>query len=156
MGYVRESIPQDVYRLENHLRQADQDELYAATGLDPKFILRKSYGLSSDTFSIVCNCKKKEKIIGIFGVVEHEKNGIVWMVASDLLVNKKHTKQFIRQTKVWVDRLNDKFPLLFNVVDKRNKVHMRWLKWSGFTFIKEKPWGKFDLPFIEFVRIKNV
>jgi hypothetical protein len=156
MGYVRECFLKDVYELQNKLRQADQDELYASTGLDPKFVLKKSYGLSTEIFSIVCNCKKKERVVGIFGVVEHEGNGIIWMVASDLLVTKTHAKKFIKQTKQWVDILNDKYPLLFNVVDKRNKVHLRWLQWSGFTLIKEKPWGKFDLPFIEFARIKNV
>ncbi len=95
-------------------------------------------------------------MVGVFGVVEHQGNGIIWMVASDLLVTKKHSKKFIRQTKTWVNKLNDKYPLLFNVVDKSNEVHIRWLKWSGFTFIKEKPWGAFGFPFIEFARIKNV
>ena len=156
MGYVRETIPKDIFQLENKLRKADKEELFKATGKDPKIVLRNSYILSTECFSIVCNCKPKEKVIGVFGVVEHGGNGIIWMVGSDLLVTKKHSKKFIRQTKKWVDSLNDRYPLLFNAVDKSNTVHIRWLKWSGFTFINEKPWGAFGLPFIEFARIKNV
>ena len=37
-----------------------------------------------------------------------------------------------------VDEMSDKFPILFNYIDSRNKLHLTWLKWCGFKIINEK------------------
>lgn len=48
-------------------------------------------------------------------------------------------------------------PILFNCVDQRNEVHINWLRWLGFKFVRIIPeYGIQKLPFIEFVRIRNV
>jgi hypothetical protein len=79
--------------------------------------------------------------------------GQVWMVATDQLLD--HQKEFLRYTHSFIDKLHDHYPLLFNWVDARNTVHLKWLKWSGFTFINyHEKWGPLGLPFYTFVRIR--
>ena len=38
--------------------------------------------------------------------------------------------------------MEDKFPILFNYIDSRNKLHLTWLKWCGFKIINEKMFNK--------------
>ncbi len=158
MGYVRGAVLEDVYDLAPNLREADKREVKSSSGFEPEYALFKAFQMSNHCYSIICNCKEDERTAGIFGVVRlNDMQGAVWMLASNLLVeSKSHIKQFVRETKKYCDHLNQIYPVLFNMVDKRNEVHLRWLRWSGFTFLKEHIWGAEKLPFIEFVRIKNV
>jgi hypothetical protein len=46
---------------------------------------------------------------------------------------------------------------LWNIVDARNELHIRWLKRFGFVALKKHPQvGPQGLPFFEFVRINHV
>ena len=57
---------------------------------------------------------------------------------------------FAREAKRFIDSRPEK--LLYNVVDKRNTVHLKLLKFLGFKFIREIPFGPNQLPFIEFIK----
>ena len=52
-----------------------------------------------------------------------------------------------------VKEMEDKFPILFNYIDSRNKLHLTWLKWCGFKIIKERYID--NVKFYEFIRIKK-
>ena len=43
--------------------------------------------------------------------------------------------------------------LLWNIVDKRNTVHLKLLQFLGFKFLRELTYGPNQIPFIEFCRI---
>ena len=43
--------------------------------------------------------------------------------------------------------------ILWNFIDSRNTVHLRWIKWCGFKLINKKYIDK--IKFYEFIRIKN-
>jgi hypothetical protein len=46
------------------------------------------------------------------------------------------------------------YTLIGNVIDERNRVHLRWLKWMGFTFVQRIPeYGVQHRPFLEFIKI---
>ena len=64
---------------------------------------------------------------------------------------------FLRNSAFWVEKLFGDFSLLFNVVDSRNKVHIRWLKWLDFKFIADIPeFGVEKRMFHQFVKYKEL
>lgn len=149
MGFVRAYRPGDELDLACRLRVADLQELQAGTEMSPEDCLREGAEQSVPSCTIIGNIGF---VAGMFGVTE---NGRVWLLGSDELVQKPLVKQFLQECKLWLDKLQDIHPLLFNYIDERNTVHRRWLKWMGFTFIKRHhEYGPHKMPFLEFVRIK--
>ena len=45
---------------------------------------------------------------------------------------------------------------MVNYVDSRHHRAVKWLKWLGFSFIREARMGPSDLPFYEFARLTCV
>ena len=94
--------------------------------------------------------------MGMYGVIpEREGVGRIWMLGrNEMTVDKLDKITFLRQAKIELEKLRDKYQVLFNVMDVRNKVHLDWIRWMGFTVIKEHPkWGYEGRPLYEFVRI---
>ena len=90
---------------------------------------------------------------GIFGVAPIEPGvGAIWLLGTDALVRGKW--RFLRQSKKWMNHVSDGYDLLFNYVDERNYLHIRWIAWLGFSFIyRHEKYGVEQRPFLEFVRI---
>jgi hypothetical protein len=58
-----------------------------------------------------------------------------WLAASPELVQEapmEFCRRIIREG--WIEDSAKGFPVLANIVDGRNAVHIRWLKWAGFNF----------------------
>lgn len=146
---VRPARLKDASYLAPKLRQADIDELAALRGIEPEAALTEGYYVSTACFSIT----SREKTIAMFGVAPSaDQIGCVWMLGSDEIL--EHRSWFLRSfSRPWLDRLHQFYPTLFNYVDKRNTVHIRWLKWLGFSFKHLHPnFGVASLPFYEFWR----
>ena len=60
---------------------------------------------------------------------------------------------FAREAKRFIDSRTER--VLWNYVDKRNTVHIKLLKFLGFTFLEEVPFGPNELTFIKFARWIN-
>lgn len=149
--YLRQTDYEDVRYLAPRLRQADKDECMAATGYDPKVAL--CIGLKFGDITQTMLAPDGEPL-GMFGVGKSNvpDAGAIWMVATDNLV--KHQMKFLRLNKPVIETLQTEYLALFNFVDARNTLHIKWLKWMGFTFIKRhEHWGFEKRPFYEFVRI---
>lgn len=93
----------------------------------------------------------------VFGVVPFEQDetiGAIWLMGTNDIFDHKVT--FLRESVVWLDRLSKPFRAVCNVVDKRNTLHVRWLKWLGFSIITEIPeYGESKLPFYEFIKLST-
>jgi hypothetical protein len=145
-GYVRSYRPGDERQLATCLRKADRMEIEAASGARPVDVLRWSAERSAPACSIIY----EDRVVGMFGCVP---DGTVWLLGADALVQPPLVRQFLRECRRYVDALP--YPLLHNLVDERNTVHIRWLQWMGFTFIGEPVLlGPHQLPFRKFVRIQ--
>ncbi len=147
MGHVRYYKPGDEHDLGPRLRQADLNEIHAATGRYPVDVLRESAESSAPSCTIIDN---DGHIAGMFGCTAE---GQVWLMGSKELVQNPLKRQFLRECRGYVDALP--YPLLWNVIVARNTVHLRWLKWLGFT-VSETPilYGPFHFPFYQFTRTK--
>ena len=142
----RLSIYEDCQYLANELRYEDKREILDATGFTPMSGLIFSYVSSEMCFTIV---DKDDVPVGMFGV---SKNGAIFLLASNEI--KRIRYSFLRESRKVVDFLNTKYPMLWNFVDCRNELHLRWLKWCGFKFLRKINYGVSKKPFYEFIRIK--
>ena len=139
--------------LASRLREADKQEIKATSDLDAFTGLSRSVASSPISISIM----EGEVPIALYGSVPDEENSaLVWLLASNDL--QRHSKQFLRESRNYVSKLHreSNADLLWNLTDKRNTVHHKWLKWCGFSFIREVTWGAYNMPFYEFGRFENV
>ena len=128
----------------SNLRPDDRREVEEGHGLDSMFYLKEEAKLGSCIYFEVPN----GKTAGMAGV---DEGGLIWMLCTDAIHEFPLT--FAREAKRWVESRPE--PLLWNVVDKRNTVHLKLLKFLGFKFLREYPFGPNNLPFIEFCRVRR-
>ena len=149
---MRISTHEDINYLAPRLREADKQECLATTGQMPIDVLHTALLLGDLTLTLTT---PEGKRVGLCGVTPspYTNAGVIWMCATDELL--KHQMAFLRRSKAALDYLSSGYDVLHNCVDARNEVHIKWLKWMGFTFInKHETYGVEQRPFYEFIRIK--
>lgn len=150
-SFVRPAVEADIAELIPRLRKSDREEVIALTGAPPELALPGAVKYGHTTLAL---CTPDEAVHGLLGVnplMGNPEVGQVWMLLSDEVFNRKHA--FLRRSPVVLEALHKVFPLLTNLVDERNKAHLDWLRWLGFSFLRRVELGPFKLPFIEFARI---
>ena len=88
------------------------------------------------------------KTAGMAGVGEE---GDIWMLCTPDI--HRYPITFAREAKRYVDSRPES--LLWNIVDSRNKAHLRLLKFLGFKFLRKYEHGPNSIPFIEFCRVRR-
>jgi len=144
-NHFRLATFKDIQYLAPRLRFADKREIISCSGLLPFYALYYSYLNSEIVFTIVSS---KKEPVGMFGVSD---TGAIWLLATDNL--KDITYNFLKECKKVIGFLNTKYKILWNFVDCRNSLHIKWLKWCGFKFINKQNYGVLNKPFYEFIRI---
>ena len=151
---VVESRESDVQAIAPKLRQADLDEI-EALGEDPEDALSKSYFGSKPR---CYTAEHKEVPMAMFGVVpfaDNPKWGSIWLLGTDDVTNKAPIS-FLKWTKLFFPTLIEPYEMVCNIVDKRNTVHIKWIKWLGFSFVREVTAGPHNKTFYEFARLNHV
>ncbi len=134
LKFRRISYENDVDMLANMaLREADKNELRAATGKEPLVALEFALKHSNE-FTDISYEDKTGEIINIFGLASAQGIGIPWMMASPSLTKLKYQRLLMAYSKRIIDEMLFMFPMLVNHVDSRNELHIRWLKFMGFEF----------------------
>jgi Protein of unknown function (DUF2833) len=157
MRYVKTTVRRaridDAFKLAANLRAEDLIEIRSAHNDRPPYkSLIDGIVLSGDEcWTIEAN---SGEVIAIFGAAKAgDTVGCVWLLGSAKI--KQIQREFLRHSKFWVDKMHERYPILANVVYAENTVHIKWLKWLGFKFIRKiDKYGNFGLPFYEFVRVK--
>ncbi len=153
IAYQRLSCLEDIKIIAETMRDEDIAEIKAQSGLDPIASLFYCFFKSRPCMTMI---SRHGHPMGMWGVVpESETSGRIWMLGCQSMLDDTSDKRtFLRRSKVELDKIIQEYPVLFNVVDARNKVHVRWLQWMGFTFIKKhSEYGPESRLFYEFVRI---
>ncbi len=121
-------------------------------GMPPEDGLTLSYLSSDATYSIL---DAEHQVIGMFGVSAGMLDGAgsIWMVSSDAIKQPAIAIRFLKECRGWLDHLHGFYPLLDSIIHAENKVHIKWLKWLGFSFLKEITIS--NEPFLEFVKLKS-
>ena len=148
-NHFRLATLKDIKYLAPRLRYEDKREILSNSGSTPFEALYFSYKYSDISFTII---NSKNEPVAIFGINNAGNNvGAIWFVATDRLKDIQFS--FLRQNKKVIDFLNTKYKILWNFVDCRNSLHIKWLKWCGFKFINKQKYGVLNKPFYEFIRI---
>ena len=151
-SHFRLSTLEDIKYLAPRLRRTDKEEILAGIGATPYHALLIGYLECVVVFTIV---NPKNKPVGIFGVTDcGDGTGAIWLLATDELA--KIQIAFLKECREVVKVLNKKYKILWNFVDCRNQLHIKWLKWCGFKFINKKNYGVLNKPFYEVIRINYV
>ena len=127
-----------------NLLPEDRREVEEGHGLNPMEHLPLAVHRGSCVWFEVPN----GKTAGVAGV---DPGGQIWMVCTPAI--EEYPITFAREAKRWVESRPE--PLLWNIVDKRNAVHLKLLKFLGFKFLREISHGPNQLSFIEFCRVSR-
>ena len=152
---VRESMLEDAARMAPNLRTADLRELQACCGPDvsPQEVLEAGIKTSKDPRTLEVDGEPA----AIFGVVDAKEEEpsvcIVWLLGTNKI--KDVRSYFLRNCKDVLENIGEPYEVLTNFVDARNTVHVKWLRWMGFTLFREvEDYGAESRTFYEFARIK--
>ena len=126
----------------SNLRSDDRREVEEGHGLDPFVMITSKAQEGSCVYFNVPN----GKTAGMAGV---DPGGLIWMLTTPAI--EEYPITFAREAKRYVERQKG---LLWNIVDKRNTVHLKLLKFLGFKFLREIFHGPNQLTFIEFCKIQ--
>ena len=126
----------------SNLRPDDRREIEEGHGHDPMEALLQGSSESSSIYFTVPD----GRIAGLAGVYP---NGAIWMICTPAIEDFPTT--FAREAKRFIESRPE--PLLWNILDKRNTVHLKLLKFLGFKFLREFTYGPNNLTFIEFCRV---
>lgn len=111
------------------MRQADRDEVAAASGKSPSEALIYSLRKSSQAWTCLID-GRPEMMFGVGDLNVLAGIGAPWLLGTDAI--ERHYLAFLRGSVGWRDQLLRRYPVMRNFVDDRNKVSMRWLRWLGF------------------------
>ena len=145
----RKATKGDVLDVAHRLREADIAEGEAMLGMDPKQWL--TFADLTRTW-VIYNAKNENVALAGVEPLPGDNSALIWMVATDQL--EKHSIEFLKYSRPFIEEITRPYDLVFNWVHADNAVHLKWLKWCGFTFIKfHERFGVSGVPFYTFVRI---
>ena len=140
--YIHKLTAEAALEVASNLLPEDRKEVEEGHGHDPKVILPLTYDMGDSVYFRVPN----GELAGIAGV---HGEGQIWMLCTPAIL--KYPMTFAREAKRYVESRQEK--LLWNIVDKRNTVHIKLLRFLGFKFLRELKHGPNQLTFIEFCRV---
>lgn len=151
MGYVRAYKPGDEIYIAHCLRQADRQELQALSDRPAVDTLLDGGVNSQPSCTVVGNSGLGA---GMFGAInEGAGSGRIWLLGTDELITPPLCRQFLRESKAYVRGMERRYKVLHNHVMEANELHVRWLKWCGFTFIRRVNRGRSGEPFLDFIKV---
>ena len=155
MGHKYAVVPatlEHVKQMLPHVRQADIDEVFAASGKPVEDVLPTGVRCSTHAWTGTIDGAPA----CIFGVVPASVMsgiGVPWMLGTDLV--EEHATAFLKRNKRYVKQMLEAYKYLVNYVDDRNVKAIAWLKWLGFTVQEPQPFGVLGLPFRRFEMMRT-
>jgi hypothetical protein len=136
-----------VASLAPRIRQADLDEIWAASRATPARALEMGMLVSRDPKVAIVG-GRVECMFGIADVALLTGKGAPWLLGTDEMV--KHSVKFLRASREYLDSQLQFFSSLENYVDARNEAAVKWLGWLGFDIAPAAPFGPDKRPFHKF------
>lgn len=144
---VRPATLQEAEALGPRLRPEDKQEVETATGMTAGEVVPASLLHSHECYTV--RLSPHEEPCVIFGMTE---DGLVWMLCTDDI--RKAPLSILREARAWIDHWMSYCGYLWNLVDSRNTLHVRWLTLLGFTF--GEPIDVNGFPFLPFSKVSDV
>lgn len=134
--------------LKDRLRAADRRELQAL-GRNPGDSLADGFDKSKPHAFTLDRRGHPVAIFGCVPVPAPVRFGSVWMLATDELREVRFS--FLRHSRRWLQRITQDCRVSGNLVDSRNTLHVRWILWLGYRFLRRVQVGSVE--FWEFAKI---
>jgi len=148
---IETSVAEEAVRhIALNLRDADREELRASHGGDPVEVLISSWQHSTRSWFVL---DRTGLPVAVFGVAPGYAPGvgIVWLMGTSGL--EREAFALARQTVSYVEQMHEAYPVLWNYIDARNELALRWLGWAGFSLVDADPeHGPERRLFFEFTR----
>jgi hypothetical protein len=132
---IKKSILNDAIELSKNLRKEDIEEV-SLIGLTPLNSLLRGYIFSEECYSAFVD----GKLSGMFGVTninQPEGWASIWFLGSDDMFKVK--RNWLIDGKKYINHFLEKYKILTNCVDIRNKKHIYWLMRMGAVFTEIFP-----------------
>ncbi len=145
----RASTPADLIELAQNMRQADIDEAWALDHSTPAEAISHAVLLTDFPKTILGG---DGEVLAMWGVASETRSslvGVPWLLSSDF-VEKKHSRELAKFSKTNAEKLKSQYAALYNFVDARHTLALRWVEWMGFPIYPVVPFGVDDLPFHAF------
>jgi len=129
----REVTEEDIKFVAWNIRDADLRELRAVSNRPAVEIIREGVRYSRPARVAVIN----DEPVAIFGVVPFDDPGIgsIWMIGTDSI--ELSPISFLRRCKDEMEDLLAGYCYVSNICHAENTLHLKWLKWLGFTVDEE-------------------
>lgn len=127
---IRPAVADDIPAIAANARAADVQEM-AVLGLTVERALQGGMQVSDWSYTGLVD----DVPVCMFGVAPRSVltgEGIPWMLGTNGL--EPAQVPFLRLCRPVVTAMQAAYPRLANVIDARNTVAMRWLRWLGFRF----------------------
>ncbi len=145
--HVCDAEPFHVKQLAENMRQADIDEIWAASLRVPEDALNRALAHADKAWAVMYD----DDVAMMFGVCPLSaisNSGIPWMLGSEII--EKFQVRFLRHCAYYVSKMAEDYDCLVNYVDARNEKAIKWLEWLGFEIHEAKPRGALNYPFHRF------
>ena len=142
--YIHPATIEAAIKVASNLLPEDRREVEEGHGQDPLVELVKAAQEGTCVYFNVPN----GKTAGMAGV---GPKGEVWLLCTPAI--HEYPITFAREAKRFIESRQEN--LLWNIVDERNKVHLKLLKFLGFKFLRKISHGPNKLTFIEFCRVRT-
>lgn len=146
---VKRATAEDVEEVIRNIRDADRLEIESATGKPYDEVLRGLPKLCDEMWAGFAD-GKCGVLFGFQKPTFVSEHTVAWLISTKMVDAEAIT--FIRNSKKVFGLMCKGHEYLFNFVDSRNKLAIRWLKWLGFTIYDPEPYGargelfhKFDM-----------
>ena len=142
---------EDISYVVPRLRAEDNEEAKAMWGITPAQFFRGA-GTNENIYCIYNREGTPVALGGVAALASSPGVAQIWMVATPELEN--HQIEFLKHSKRFIQEVSAPFMLVYNYVHAKNEVHLKWLKWCGFTFINRLPrFGAAGEEFYTFVKV---
>lgn len=134
-----------IHYVASNMREADKQEVWAQSMSRPLNSLMFAVRVSTKCWTIMNEYDEPVGIFGVGAVSRMGGKGSPWLLGTDQL--KDIALPFLKGCPKYVDEMMAGYEQLENVIDQRNTLSVRWLKWLGFDILEPQPYGPFNLPF---------
>jgi hypothetical protein len=120
----------DIAYIGENMRQADRDEVMAASGHNPMQSLLLGVRRSDQTITAVSPDGVPLVIFGVVGKSLVTDVGVPWLLGCDEAL--KYRRHFMTDVPKVLEIMLEKYRMLENYVHVKNRVSVNWLKRMGF------------------------
>ena len=119
------------------MRQQERDEI-AALGFAPLEGMQWAFGRAVLAWTGMAD-GEPACMFGVNAPSFVSREGWPWLLSTDGILAHQHAR--LRRNREILPLMLAAFPVLRDMVDARNTVSIRWLRWLGFTIGEPVPWG---------------